>query len=236
MSTRSGSLFAALLMSGPLAAIPLMAMFGVPQFATVSASTDNAPDDVLQRPSALFATDAQTSELTDQSTTVTPNPEKFNPFTESVHDRSDVSVQTEPTGDIVDTSRGFAINTMETEASFSTPLSSEIDSTPGREVASALSRPSQSRPTPTTLATTPPAPPQAPTWENAAQKLQEMGIDDYRLERGLDGDTFVFICQFAPGTDTRIIRRFEAEATAPAEAVRDVLEQVTNWQSTNTIH
>jgi len=80
------------------------------------------------------------------------------------------------------------------------------------------------------MAPSPPAAGSDPSWENAAQQLQEMGIDDYRLERGHNGESYLFICQFAPGGDTRIIRRFEAEAAEPFDAVQQVLTQIGHWR------
>ncbi|MCA9074686.1 MAG: hypothetical protein KDA93_06615 [Planctomycetaceae bacterium] len=236
MKTRSGGSFAALLMSGPLATIPLMAMFGVPQFSTVSAPTNNAPDDVIRRPTALSTATKQTSGLFDDSARANSSRiDEFDPLTESSPELSGVPHQTEPTGVIEDIHRIATINSKNTGASFSTTFHSEFDTAQSRETATTVPSQPQTRPSPTTLLTSPRAKTQTPTWENAAQKLREMGIDDYRLEHGLDGNTFVFICQFASGADSRIIRRFEAESAAPEEAVRGVLDQISNWRTTASI-
>ena len=67
------------------------------------------------------------------------------------------------------------------------------------------------------------------TWREAARRLEEVGITDFRLERGQSSDRFLFFCRFSPGGDARIIQRFEAEAAEPLAAVEDVLTQVEAW-------
>lgn len=231
MSTRSGGSFATLLMSGPLAAIPLMAMFGVPQFSTVSASTENKPDDVLRRPEAVTSQIEELSELGEGSATSAPQPVgEFNPF--ATEDRGTAAAigHSEPQASADDSTRLSNVG----EVSASTVNASQFASASLTKTAPTVSASPQARPTLMTLPTTRPLPIHTSTWENAAQKLDEMGIDDYRLERGLADDTFVFICQFTPGADTRIIRRFEAEAYTPSEAVRDVLEQISHWRTVAT--
>ncbi len=237
MSAKSGGSFAALLMSGPLAAIPLMALFGVPQFSSVSASTDEEHDGVLRRPPAVASQPSLTSDVTEPTATpTTPEPQVFgqtpastvtpSPSPRPIH-LSGAS-HTQPSSE---RSGSFVTEAAPQSAFVEAPSSPPITDDFTRE-----STTPRARPTLTTLTTTTAPASHSQTWENAAQKLQELGIDDYRLERGQDEHTYLFICQFAPGADPRIIRRFEAEASEPTVAVQKVLQRITDWQATSSTH
>ncbi|QDV48764.1 hypothetical protein [Gimesia fumaroli] len=67
------------------------------------------------------------------------------------------------------------------------------------------------------------------TWSAAVQKLNELGIRDYRLEPGVRPNEFLFSCSYSPPNNPRISRRFEAEALDPLKAVIKVLQQVDEW-------
>ena len=67
------------------------------------------------------------------------------------------------------------------------------------------------------------------TWSAAVQKLNELGIRDYRLEPGARPDEFLFSCSYSPPHNPRVSRRFEAEALDPLKAVIKVLQQVDEW-------
>jgi hypothetical protein len=67
------------------------------------------------------------------------------------------------------------------------------------------------------------------TWTQARRRLAELGIQQFHLEPGEGPDSFLFVCMFAPGDDPRVTRRFEAEAADPLAAVEDVLQQVDAW-------
>lgn len=68
-------------------------------------------------------------------------------------------------------------------------------------------------------------------WQDAARRLKKLGIRKYRLESRIDEQNFVFMCTFASPDNPRIIRRFEAEADNPLEAVQQVLEQIDEWRN-----
>lgn len=70
------------------------------------------------------------------------------------------------------------------------------------------------------------------TWSAAVQKLNELGIRDYRLEPGVRPNEFLFSCSYSPPHNPRISRRFEAEALDPLKAVIKVLQQVDEWNQT----
>lgn len=67
------------------------------------------------------------------------------------------------------------------------------------------------------------------TWSAAVQKLNELGIRDYRLDPGLRPNEFHFSCSYSRPQNPRISRRFEAEALDPLKAVINVLQQVDEW-------
>ncbi|QDU08453.1 hypothetical protein [Gimesia aquarii] len=67
------------------------------------------------------------------------------------------------------------------------------------------------------------------TWGAAVEKLNELGIRDYRLEPGGRPNEFLFSCSYSPPQNPRISRRFEAEALDPLKAVIQVLQQVDEW-------
>ncbi|MCA9006587.1 MAG: hypothetical protein KDA70_15045 [Planctomycetaceae bacterium] len=67
------------------------------------------------------------------------------------------------------------------------------------------------------------------TWSAAVQKLNELGIRDYRLEPGARPNEFLFSCSYSPPHNPRVSRRFEAEALDPLMAVIKVLQQVDEW-------
>jgi hypothetical protein len=89
----------------------------------------------------------------------------------------------------------------------------------------------------TTAADSPHAPPanelnlaEQSGWRDATRQLKELGIRKYRLESQIEEQTFVFICSFAAAENPRVVRRFEAEADSPLEAVQKVIDEIDEWQ------
>lgn len=75
------------------------------------------------------------------------------------------------------------------------------------------------------------APQPAANWQSAFGQLQRLGVSHFRLEPGHRPGLFFFCCYVQPGGDSRISVRFESEAPDPLQAVQDVLNQVTEWYS-----
>lgn len=67
------------------------------------------------------------------------------------------------------------------------------------------------------------------TWSAAIQKLNDLGIREYRLAPGVRPQGFLFSCTYPQPHNPRISRRFEAEASDPLKAVIQVLQQVDEW-------
>jgi len=68
-------------------------------------------------------------------------------------------------------------------------------------------------------------------WQEASRRLKQLGIRKYRLVSQIDQQNFVFACNFASPTNPQVVRRFEADADNPLEAVQKVLTQIDEWRS-----
>jgi hypothetical protein len=68
-------------------------------------------------------------------------------------------------------------------------------------------------------------------WQEAARRLKQLGIRKYRLTSQIDQQNFVFACSFASPNNPQVVRRFEADADNPLEAVQKVLAQIDDWRS-----
>ena len=217
MSATPGGSFATLLLVIPLAAIPLMAIFGIPEFAHVTASEDSSALGIVRRPSE--------DRRPDQNTATEYQDRAADLFAPQEHDRGQSAIAAPSSGS------QFRI------LASSGPEPAEPDDSV-RFASAHAQRPSP-RPTPTS--TRQPAAAQdlagqlvgatasGLTWRDASRRLEEIGITDYRLERGHQVDQFLFVCRFSPGSDPRVVQRFEAESSQPLAAVEDVLTQVESW-------
>lgn len=67
------------------------------------------------------------------------------------------------------------------------------------------------------------------TWQRAIQRLNELGIRDFRLQPGSRPNEFHFSCSFEPTQGSRIRHRFEAEDSQQLGAVKKVLDQIDRW-------
>ena len=83
-----------------------------------------------------------------------------------------------------------------------------------------------------------PAPKTAPfvvdpqlTWRDAVQKLNALEIRNFRLEPGQQPLQFLFSCSYTPRDNPRVSHWFEAEADEPLRAVERVLEQIDTWRA-----
>lgn len=69
------------------------------------------------------------------------------------------------------------------------------------------------------------------TWQTAVQRLNELEIRNFRLEPGQQPQQFAFYCSFTPPDSPRVSYRFEAEAEEPLRAVEKVLQQIETWRA-----
>ncbi len=65
--------------------------------------------------------------------------------------------------------------------------------------------------------------------KEALKKLNMLEVKTYHLKPGVEPDTWLFVCLFTPGDDTRVVQRFEAEEADPELAVNEVLGQIDAW-------
>jgi hypothetical protein len=210
-------------MSVPLAAIPLMAIFGIPQFAPVSASPDDEEvslgdpqpvrrdrDRLRQRSSDLLAGVDEREPLESLSDAPAYDPFRgdaespatsTHPRTPARSDQAWIDATDALPGDTVDL------------ADPATPENAAVDAArrlteTGGSGSNAASRMS---------------------WREAARELSDRGIENFRLERGHDAESFLFVCTLTPGDAPHVTMRFEAEAVEPLAAVGNVLDQVDAW-------
>jgi hypothetical protein len=222
MSTKQGGSLATLLLAIPLAAIPLMAVFGIPEFTHLSAATPEAsPPDLVRQPTISFDPPADSTATSDErnrraaADLLSPAPDRT-----SQHSAGQEQIGW---GDVP------MATTAEPVARTAAPAQPAQTQPSPRPMQTAAPQPlirtlegADATPAPAATAT-------GLTWREATRRLEEVGITDYRLERGDMSDRFLFVCRFSPGGDERIVQRFEAEAAEPLEAVENVLAQVESW-------
>src|SRR5690606_10232719 len=224
MSAKQGGSLATLLLAIPLSAIPLMAVFGIPEFTPLSAATqESSPPDLVRQPMASFDPPTDSTATSDERNRraagdlLSPAPAR----------RPQDSAGLQQKGVVGESSVAVTAAPHAATASASAP-SARSQPSP-RPMQTAAPQPSI-RPLATAeTALAPAATASGLTWREATRKLEEVGITDYRLERGDSSDRFLFVCRFSPGGDERIVQRFEAEAAEPLAAVENVLAQVDHW-------
>ncbi len=241
MSAKSGSSLATILMSVPLAAIPLMAIFGIPQFAPVEASpdgdeaialgdvqSDRALHDRYRRRASDLLSDTDDREPTDPLSDAPPY-DPFRDAEQSARDRDRIDrAGGRSLSEPVETMRGRELQPWDDDGRQSrdalgdrSDVSDEArndevavntDAARFRETGGSDREPADNL-----------------TWRQAVRELSERGIENFRLERGRDAESFLFVCTLAPGDNPHVTMRFEAESIDPLAAVSNVIDQVDAW-------
>ncbi len=257
MRSRTGNSMSTLMFMVPLLGVPLMAMFGVPQFVPVIASSVN---DATTRPagtrpkprvgeSASSATIVAESSLRGSgSHGEPPLQDIFRPVERPRRDsRQILDVEWRgPEAKFVETSLNaepwLTKNTSQEPAAVA---DQRLEDLFGNSVAVTNQSELRNR-TRSTTARTPGEPiamrttanvfeansersDKGLTWREAVRRLNELGIQEFRLEPGSQLGEFYFACEFTPHRDARVTRRFEAEAAEPLLAVQAVLRQIDEW-------
>lgn len=230
MRSRTGSSFATFLLALVLAAVPLMAIFGVPKLTSIAEGNylnkfagekPLNPHISLENPQSDSAapgwgqgTQVQSN---DPNQNNNPNPgSRNNPF-----------------GNSTDTSSAISSNLNQSNSPFPSGNHANSNSQPVVQFASnsvndqQFSRtiPSQNNIQPVSGTN---QNSQAVTWRGAIEHLNQLGINNYRLEPGVTSDQFLFVCFYTPQDNPRITIRFEAESSDPLRAVEKVLTQIAN--------
>ncbi len=242
MRSRSGNPLSTLLLSVPLLAMPLMAVFGVPQFVPVIASSMSEHKSERDAPPRW--------ETVGESLAMNPLPDARS------HSRADLR-QDERLDNLFRTAlpSRFAdqparlhqvepSSTSDVSAAEGRPRVVDLFATePGAiELTSFSDRPQATSPVREASRDVDVRPgflrsPKSGyerslaglTWRQAVHRLNDLGIHRFRLEPGQDEADFHFACEFSPDNDPRITRRFEAEAAEPLQAVELVLRQIDEW-------
>jgi hypothetical protein len=68
------------------------------------------------------------------------------------------------------------------------------------------------------------------TWQAAVERLNELGINDFRLEPSHQAGQFMFICTYLSPDAPNVAYRFEAVADEPLKAIANVIEQIVDWR------
>lgn len=230
MNGKGGSSLGTLLFSVPLAAIPLMAIFGIPQFAPLVASpersgsydrhSDEHRSDVRLRGGRRQADEFE-DELADSDAPEFDSDRRPS-LDRSLAERSNrsagrgrpqrESAEEWPQSQLGDDRQTDPPAIAQNEDRLERRATPAIDELP--------------------VASDAPAQPAeiGLTWKSAAERLQELGITSYHLEPGANPTSFLFICSFCPEQNSNVTMRFEAEAADPLVAVDDVLAQINTWQ------
>jgi hypothetical protein len=223
MSARRGSSFATVLLLVPVAAIPLMAFFGVPEFDRLSASTEELIPDIVRQPSLSFVED-------DPATAKSASNAHRDSASDLLAPVEAEAAEPSSPDDSLAWSRDPADDN-QAESGLFAPRAAVAP------IQKPLPRPLKTSAVAPPVTVTgaaeayvpPPATESGLSWREATRRLKEIGITEYRLDNHPSTDQFLFVCHFSPGGDARIVQRFEADGDEPLEAVEDVLAQVDHW-------
>lgn len=257
MRSRTGNSLSTMMFLVPLLGVPLMAIFGVPQFVPVIASSvsDEAtrPEKARFKPS-VGESASTTSFAADQMSRGSDSHEEH-PFQDlfgsprrprrdsrPIHHGETRSREAK----FVETS--LNADTWLTQTSSEEPpleVTQRLSDLFGNSVANASPTEPRSRARAATaqmrneamsprsngvqLASSSEPLNEGLTWREAVRRLNELGIHEFRLEPGSQPGEFYFACEFTPHRDARVTRRFEAEAKEPLLAVQAVLRQIDEW-------
>lgn len=252
MGAKIASFLATLLLSVPLAAIGLMAIFGIPQLVPAIAGPDaNTMGGVVRqvRDALPWKGSAHSDESSgrvdlDDAPAYQPTAAKQWPpaGAETVPVSSSPVQFGEPLA--AGTSAVKTSAAIDTNANSRAPAQAVWNEEPRTTLASAGGEAPRSLPTasasPLSSGSTKAvagwdSPSAVPgpllSWRQAALRLTELGIGNYHLERGAKEGSFLFVCVYSPGDAPQITHRFESEAEDPLVAVNQVLRQVDVWMS-----
>lgn len=237
MRSTAQSSFAAMLLLIPILAVPMLAIFGVPDFAPVVESPLGTVDEdgrVAADDAPPFASAVQVPEPDFAAAAAAPAAVAAWPAPGSVPgDQSQLErLRAVRQAGLQGTETG-AGPVITAAASAPSPFRAVEDVPaaapfpPQADRAAVLREPPQQPPgftlspavsNGTTL-----------TWRAAVQRLNQLEIRNFRLEPGRAADQFIFICSYTPRDNPRVSYRFEAEADEPLKAVEKVLAQIDNW-------
>lgn len=231
MSSRAGSTVLTFLMSIPVAAVGLMAVFGVPPLSSVIAASRGNHDinlgfeeDDRSGRSERGATDEEAPSWSDSETDLGSVSDIESDETDrddlgfarssskGARKRSSSPLADARSGESEDDALRFDDEKPETEKSNSKARGLKRDAAnPFPEDAPASSRGSRV------------------SMKESLKKLNSLNVKKYHLVPGSEPNTWLFVCMFAPGDDQKVIHRFESEDADPDQAVAKTVEQIDAW-------
>lgn len=257
MRSRTGNPLSTLMFMVPLLGVPLMAIFGVPQFVPVIASSvsdeTNRPAKTRLKPSVGESASAYpfAAEPTSRSLDSREEYQFQDLFSSPKRPRRDSRpirggetrsreakfVETSLNADTWLTQTSSEVPALEATQKLGDLFGDSVANTsPPESRGHSRAATAQTRSEPMSLRsnTVPLTSSSEPlneglTWREAVRRLNELGIHEFRLEPGSQLGEFYFACEFTPHRDARVTRRFEAEAKEPLLAVQAVLRQIDEW-------
>ncbi len=224
MRSQTGSSLSTFVFLVPLLGVPLMAIFGVPQFVPVIASSasDNAARPSETRRSRGVGESAAATPLVSEKSSRDDEriDDLFRPAKSAPRDSRPLR------GEALGRETKF-IETSQGADTWLTQTSAEDQAAEIFADRSKMKQPGKRGPPSSPVAAE--HSDQGLTWREAVRQLNELGIQEFRLEPGRQLGEFYFACEFTPDRDARITRRFEAEAKEPLLAVAAVLRQIDEW-------
>lgn len=229
----------------PLVAVPLLALFGMPQMSGTLASTQSDDLKFVDQASTNLAPAVAQSAATDpaspsKSSSVSAPASDTATGAEQSHDGTGAKAgQADPFADFVRPAAseiGHKQQAAVSEVQTSLPVKREqlatIDEGNGLPQKSlvAFSKGDKEKAAEGRSA----AKGSTLNWKDAIDRLNALGIRDFQLQPGVRDGEFLFSCRLNARTNPRITRRFEAEASEPLEAVTEVLRQIDDWRSGGT--
>ena len=236
MRSHAHSSFATILLLIPILTVPMLAIFGVPQFTPVVASPfdDAKSHKKTDSEAPPFSPSSRESDSFEQFAA--------NTATQTADWATDTADQaSQRLADRRNVTRGQPVSheVVHPEPTSPSPFTSDASATPrrGMENIPGSYRRSRNESAMVTMPQAGPATPRnAPTtvepplsWRDAVQRLNAMGIRNFRLEPGHQPSQCLFFCSYTPRDNPRVSYRFEAEADEPLRAVERVLEQIDTW-------
>ncbi|RLS56561.1 MAG: hypothetical protein DWH91_06400 [Planctomycetota bacterium] len=231
MSSRAGSTIVTFLVSIPVAAVGLMAVFGVPPLANVIAAprgfgnfdaggesqdsrrASSRNTDEWEEFDEAPSWDADTESLTDDRDTEPADDKDALGFSKF----KDSSRRLQESADRASSGRSRLLAGRDSDRE---DRSSRLDDDQtAQKDHRPLEQDSQGNPSSAVPM----------TMKEALKKLNMLQVKTYHLQPGADPDTWLFVCLFTPGDDPRVIQRFEAESADPDQAVSEVLGQIDTW-------
>lgn len=255
MSAHHGQGYAAWLIMLPLVVVPLIAVFGVPQFAPITAQTADGADG--EEPGLQFelGDDAPLAEAVPPfpgDAIERPKPTSPQPTTERWSDPfehpTELTAPASPNGNFRSAPEsGTAGNSFgdpfnPPEASVSPAPPGELWTRPDHPGAgSRIESYSRSRdPAPRENFNNTPAarfePAAQLTWREAVARLNKLGVQKFQLSQTDEPFVFQFVCDLSRPDNPRVTHRFEAKAGEPLKAVENVIQQVESWSAQQAPH